>query len=284
MSWDVYLRPRNGDLDKQELITHLLQRKHYSGSEAQAFYENADTGVYFSFEPVNDEEFADYPILFNINFLRPSFFIQEAVEEVGHVVEKYDLLVAYSEEDPLVPQEFRREEFANTWMRTNQGSAAAILSDASEASDVNVAPRATLMRAWQWNYAIEGLQEELGETVFVPRILFLKTELGVSTAATWPDGIMIAVPEVDYFLVPREQLAPKRLLLRKADIAIANYEQARPLLEKYTTERYGARVLDYGLPPPDVQAFVTSLPKMPPGMEALAPDSVLDAEFLSDGG
>lgn len=45
MSWDVYLRPGNGDPDKQEFITHLLQRKHYSGSEAQAFYENADTGL-----------------------------------------------------------------------------------------------------------------------------------------------------------------------------------------------------------------------------------------------
>ena len=97
MSYDLYLRPRSGPYDASALEDYFRARENYQVSERQAFYENDDTGVYFSLDlrrPCDDEEPSpDYPLVFSLNYYRPSFFLLEVEAEVSRLVETFDLVV-----------------------------------------------------------------------------------------------------------------------------------------------------------------------------------------------
>ena len=85
MSYDLFFRPRHGILEAQQFAAYFARRKHYELNGKQAWYENEDTGVGFSFDledPLDESDDDPFPIAMNINFFRPSYFILEAEPEV----------------------------------------------------------------------------------------------------------------------------------------------------------------------------------------------------------
>src|SRR5262249_40570289 len=142
-------------------------------------------------------------------------------------------------------------------------------------------PTNDLISTWTWNLARNALQRELGESKFVPCIMFMLIDGQLATAAVWPDGIPIAMPRVNYFLVPRKELAPRRFLRRVEDQALVSTEQALPIFTRFGTARSdGIHVLDYVKTPKEIRAFVEALPGNKREMIRVAADQVLNRELI----
>lgn len=96
MSYDLFLRPRKVAIGKKDFEAYFQDRRFYDAEAGHAAYSNEETKAYFSFEWVDardDEEGELYPIAFNINYFRPSYFIMEAEIEVSALVRAFDLVV-----------------------------------------------------------------------------------------------------------------------------------------------------------------------------------------------
>src|SRR5262245_42388494 len=145
MSYDLSFSVKEGrpEISKEEFAAYFKERRHYQINDAQAWYENKDTGVYFTFDYGHeefDEEFDDEDInvddegealeeddleeedlpafaSFNLNFNRPSFFVMEADIEVWQFVWNFDLIIHDRQSDRR--GEYLSEEFISTWSRTN---------------------------------------------------------------------------------------------------------------------------------------------------------------------
>jgi hypothetical protein len=104
----------------------------------------------------------------------------------------------------------------------------------------------------------------------------------VKTAAVWPDGIPIAVPDVDYLIVSRKELAPRRLFRRVEDKTIVALRDALPILQKHgAVDTHGTLILDYDRPTDEIASYVTSLPVEKREVRGLAADQVLDRELVA---
>jgi hypothetical protein len=125
MSYDLFFLTPSMESSSAEFNRYFAQRPNFSMKDRQAWYQNDDTGVYFSFEHVeHGDEPAGYWVQFNINYARPRFFALEALPEV-------------------VRPSFRRLVSQSMILRaTGWVTAASILMDSSEAGE-----RATKLRA-----------------------------------------------------------------------------------------------------------------------------------------
>jgi hypothetical protein len=286
MSYDLYFRPRTGELTESAFNGYFRDRPHYKIEGAQAWYQNEDTGVYFVFErqdsePQPDDEGEAFPATLNVNYFRPSYFGLEAQPEVTAFVRAFDMTVSDPQLDGMGDGEYVAERFLTGWNKGNEFGYEAILSDRKNREGLASLPTEKLMQAWHWNRNKLALQLELGESKFVPRIMFLRLDGQVVTIAVWPDGIPIAVPEVDYFFVPRKELAPRRFLRKKQDQTVLAYADALAIFEPHQTRlANGTPVLNYLDAPRDVRAFVEALPLDRRPIEGLSADKVLDQELV----
>ena len=95
MSYDLFfVEPK---VTLEQFSEYFSDRKRYRVENAQAWYENEDTGVYFSFDYSNErEEDPDAPdgnVAFNMNFFRPHYFALEAEPEVQSIVNHFGFRV-----------------------------------------------------------------------------------------------------------------------------------------------------------------------------------------------
>src|SRR5262249_55072286 len=162
------------------------------------------------------------------------------------------------------------------WNHGNEFGYESILRDPANRKNLISLPTNDLMSAWAWNHARNQLQDELGESKFVPLTIFLLIDGRPATAAVWPDGIPIAVPLVNYFIVVRKELAPKRFFQRVEDQTLVSQERVLPIFRRFGTPRSdGTLVLNYLDPPPEIRAFVEALPKSEHQISGFAADDVL---------
>jgi hypothetical protein len=284
VSYDLFFKPRSGEVQAESFADYFNQRPYYKLTPPQAWYENEDTGVYFVFEhqsEAEDDENPFFPLALNINYYRPSFFGLEAEPEVSAFVKAFDLTVSDPQNDGMGEGEYDRDLFLRGWGRGNEFAYSAILREPANRKDVVCLPTAKLLKTWAWNRDRDQLQKQLGESTFVPRALFVLLSGKPATAAVWPDGIPIAVPEVDYFLVPRKELAPRRFLKRVEDRTLLSWADAKPVFEKHrSTGPRGTLVLNYYTPPADIERFVQSLPIDDREIQGLAADKVLNQEVV----
>lgn len=286
MSYDLFFRPRSSEIDEEAFEQYFLSRPHYKVDLPQAWYQNEDTGVYFVFElKLEHEADADEddtsPVSLNINYFRPSYFILEAEPEVTAFVHAFDMTVSDPQMHGMGEREYNPALLKSGWNHGNDFGYSAILREPQNRSTVFSLPAAALMKAWSWNLGRHQLQNKLGDNVFVPRVLFVNIEGQAVTTAVWPDGIPIAVPEVDILLVPRKELAPRRFLRRVEDRALVSLNDARTVLEQHGKRRTGdILVLDYSSPPGEIVKYVQSLPADTRDIQGLAADQVLDREIV----
>jgi hypothetical protein len=286
MSYDLFFQPRQGYIDENAFKDYFSSRLNYTVNMPQAWYQNEETGVYFVFELSQGDEIEEgeeqYAVSLNINYFRPSYFILEAEPEVTAFVKHFDLLVSDPQTDGMGDGEYSADLLIRGWNHGNAFGYSAILNDPANRPDVKHLPTDILKKSWSWNLQRVALQNELGESVFVPKIIYLVMDGKPVTAATWPDGIPIAVPEVDYFIVPRKELAPRKFFRRVEDHTFISYVAALPILEKYRSQENSKFILGYDAPPKDVVDFVQNIPRVQLVISGVAPDSMLDTELVQN--
>jgi len=289
MSYDLFFKPRKSDDSAQDFAKYFSARQHYEVTETQALYQNEDTGVYFVFdlqnEPDEDEE-ADgaevetYPVALNLNYFRPTFFGLEAEPEVAAFVQAFEMTVS-DPQDKMRNGKYDSKKFLAGWNHGNEFGYSAILRDPDSRSDIISCPGAKLLKAWEWNRNREQLQNEFGESLFVPMVMFILVDGNLMTVAVWPDGIPIATTPVDCFFVQRKELAPRRGRKRIEDQTLVAWKDALTILKRHQSRRSdGVLALGYDTPPADVQEFVESLPPDARKLERVAPDRVLNQELV----
>jgi hypothetical protein len=284
VSYDLLFKPRAGSFDSSRFNEYFSQRPHYKAAGGQAWYENEDTGVYFVFELQNEaeqEEGEYFPVALNVNYFRPSSFGLEAEPEVKAFVDAFDMTVSDPQTHGMGDGEYSSKLFLSGWNHGNEFGYAAILRDPANRENLISLPTDELLGAWYWNRARNGLQQELGESKFVPRIMFVLIDGQPATAAVWPDGIPIAVPRVNYFFVPRKELAPRRFLRRVEDQTLVSQAQVLPIFNRFAIERPdGILVLNYVNAPREIRAFVEGLPTDKREITGVSADKVLNRELV----
>ena len=202
MSYDLYLSPKT--FDANAIRAYFAARPHYEVSDAQAFYSNADTGVYFIFDFVeqpgdSDEEIegvqAAPHVAFNLNYFRPHIFALEAEPELAAFVEALACTVDDPQIDGMGSGAYSRDRFFSGWTAGNRFSAQAIGEDGGELPPS--ADGAQIEEAWAWNFNRARLQDHIGDNTFVPKIAWVRpgADMEPVRCATWTFGVPTAIPD-----------------------------------------------------------------------------------------
>lgn len=283
MSYDLFLKPKTGAISRQDFEDYFKQRKNYKVENDQAWYENNETGVYFVFE-YNDVESTDesedyYPISFNMNYFRPSFFGLEAEPEVSKFISHFGMVIDDPQMDGMRNGVYAPSDFVAGWNKGNEFGYQSILGQAGE---VKTLPTSTLEDAWKWNYERESLQSLVTDDVFIPRIMFVAYKGKTVTACVWPDAIPSVIPEVDILLIQRRELAVRKLFTKKEDMAIGSWLQFRPLISKFSSKSVGGgSYLFYEKVPSEIEKAIKALPTASTSeLEGISQDRVLNEELV----
>ena len=279
MSYDLFFQTQS-PWSPVDFNRYFAGRRDFSIRDGQAWYRNEDTGVYFSFELAEDNEAPRYWAQFNINYARPRFFILEALPHVESFVSTFGLAVHDPQIDGMGYGPFKSDGFLRGWTAGNRVACSALAGSGhprppTMADDV-------LKAAWQWNAGRRGLQAKVGESVFVPQIMFVAGPVGPLTAAVWSDAIRVLLPTVDVVFLYRDAYAPRRLFRRKPDVAVLKWDALEPALQDYRVESgpVSYRRLDYASPPTLISTLfrqaVASVPD-----DVVAADSILESELVA---
>ena len=298
MSYDLFFARRDGgSLDAAAFAAHFAGRRGYGLRGDEAHYVDEDTGVYCTFRrespravAVDPDETADEdpfePVAsFELNYFRPPFFGLEAADEVAAFVAAFDLVVDDPQVGGMGRGELDREGFLAGWNLGNRMAHALIPREHGAGARFAAYPEAGLLAAWRWNRDRRRRQEAVGNGVFVPRISWVDVDGEPRTGAVWPDALPTVLPEVDLVIVGRQELAPRRFLLRRPDIVPVPWRQLAPLLAAYPAgaEPLPHRELLADPPPAELVAFVRDLPSHRGRVQALPAHQVLSAELLAAG-
>jgi hypothetical protein len=214
MSYDIYFyKHREAQVSESDISAYLTNNLCLPNEEGnQWFFENENTEVYFSFdlnEPVLEleepgDEYQYTHISFNLNFLRPDFFGQEAFLFVDKLIQDLGLYIDNPQDDGHedYPRQPKKGELYKNWSEINAQQSARFY----EELELSYYPLSASNKLWQHNFNKEKLQAELGEEYFVPRVLVLQalTDKRIITLAIWPENLPILVPDVDYFLLVKK--------------------------------------------------------------------------------
>ncbi len=281
MSYDLFLKPKSGGLSKEQFDSYFQGRDKYNLEGSQAWYQNEATGVYFVFEyqDTEDGEPDYYPIAFNMNYFRPSYFVNEAEPEVIEFISKFNLQVDDPQTKGMGSGDFNVDKFRSGWLHGNEFGYQSILKDHPE---VFCLPTKKLEDFWSWNKNKESLQESVTDDVFVPSIMLLNYEGRVVTACVWPDAIPSIIPPVDILLIGRKELAPRKLFKKVEDMALGIWESVKPILDKHKLKMQGdAYYLHNHSVPNEIKKYIQTLnPFDVSSLERLSVDQVLNEELV----
>ena len=280
MSYDLYLRKRDGRFDEAAVLDWFRGRPLYQVESRQAIYSSADTGVYsvFDLRSSSDE---DYDVHFYLNYFRPSYFVLEAEPEVTALVRTFDFIVTDPQINGMGEDHYDGQGLIASWTRSLEVTLPGFLRDPATRQNLHTLPTTRLAEIWRWNHGRRALQEEIGDHFFVPRILFLRIDGQTQTAIVWGDGIPMLLPKVDLIVVHRQQLAPWRLFGRRPNQALMSWADMTALVEPCTTPHAsGALLLTYDQPPKPLADRLRSLPTLTVKPGVLAADAVLDREMV----
>lgn len=214
MSYDLFIKPKR--TGRKAFESYFEDRMWWTvkptESGVQAWYENEDSGVYFSFD------WSEKSIAFNMNYFRPSFFGLEAADEVTAFVDAFGGAIHDPQSDGMGSGPFTRDGFVRGWASGNRFGHRAILSQ-HDASGFYSLPAARLQALWRWNYQRERTTDVLNTVemvpCFVPKITPVVVDEQLQMIVIWDATIPILLPEVDAILAPRGEglgLIPRRAL------------------------------------------------------------------------
>lgn len=208
MSYDLYFRPTK-PLDLAE-VRAFFEERGYKVSETQAYFENESTGVYFGFD--FSPEKADATVSFNINYYRPHVFGLEAQAELASFIEEFGLEIEDPQMHGMGNGPFSAEGFLRGWNAGNELAHGVIASNEGVERPLAL-PAARNEGTWRWNYAKDGLLDELELNLgdvppcFVPTVMMVVPEgtSEVKTIVVWDVQMAIAIPDVDLVVTHDER-------------------------------------------------------------------------------
>lgn len=285
MSYDLFFT--EADITLEQFNDWFESRDKYTVAEGQAFYENENTGVYFGFEYSTEEPDDDFeePLSsasFNLNFFRPHYFALEAEPEVRSFVDRFGFKVHDPQNNGMGDGDYNTEGFHRGWNTGNEFGYSVFMNSEDSSESIYTRPTDELHLIWKWNFTKEKTQCTFGDNVFVPGIIFIKIKGEILTIVVWPDAIPTLIPQVDALVMPRQELAPRRLFRRKEDLCILPFADALPYLNKYRSGEYPipAFSLTYASAPTEIADFVKSLKPYHEKMTGVAFDQILNREIV----
>ena len=291
MSYDLYFRTSGGTpFTREQFSEYFTKRLNYQVTNNQAWYGNQDTGVYFLFEYQSDPpdpaepEAVHAPVMFNLNYYRPHIFGLEAEPEVAAFIRHFNLLIEDTQTQGMGSGEYSRGGFLRGWNHGNEVGYRAVLTSEKAPSEVYTLPTRAIEGYWRWNITRNAFQRELGDGVFVPRVMFAITSgcSQVKSFAAWTDAIPIMLPKVDLIVAPRAELAPTHWFRKKQDMALFQWGDIEPVLKDFPLEERSLAYyrLDYRTAPPSVIRLFKAAQPISEKPTGVAIDSILNAELV----
>src|SRR5579859_5849952 len=130
MSYDLFLKRRDGSFDAESFLTYFRPRPWYKIDSRQIWYANEDSGVYFSIELSERPETTEHcPLALNVNFFRPSYFILEVEPEITGLVQHFDLIVFDPQTEGMGEGDYQKELLISGWNHGNEFAYSALVRD-----------------------------------------------------------------------------------------------------------------------------------------------------------
>lgn len=219
MSYDLYFyKSKTSILSEQDIRNYLAENLTSSNEQNnQWWFDNEDTGTYFSFETTDksdfekyDElfncftEFDDLQFMFNLNFVRPDFFGREAFLFVERFIADLDLytLNPQSENNADNPYKPIANELYENWALTNDSAVKENFDNES-----CFYPMDKTNEIWKHNFNRLNLQAKYDEVYYVPRLYLMeeyKTRK-ILTQTSWAKHYAYIIPKADYILIVRDK-------------------------------------------------------------------------------
>ena len=178
MSYDLYFYKKKGaNISEKQISDYLtININSTSKSDSQWISENENTVTYFSFdlnepEPETDEEaiqlfesfndFENTHFTFNLNYLRPDFFGQDAFKFIDKFINELNLYVLNPQSitDPDNPLKPKEGELYQNWSAINSNNSATYFKE----YDLEYLPLNKSNEIYNYNLNRTKIQEELGE-------------------------------------------------------------------------------------------------------------------------
>lgn len=279
MSYDLYLKPRFGDISLENWLSYFKNRENYNHTEDEFDYYNKDTGVYFDFsfhphktsnatssdinsELTEEEILADAlydscPVSFNINYSRPSYFALEAELELTNLIQHFDMVMLDPQNKSEDFIEYSPENFLSTWNRVNY-STAQILIDQGYSEKRYTLPKDILHKLWSWNYDREAKMVTLGEDLYAPIIWPVNFQEQTMTMTLWLDGLPCLLPKTDIVLIERKDLKKSNIFeIGGKDHAIVPWSDIEWIVERHSDAiDHDTCFLSYDHIPKDIKEFI----------------------------
>lgn len=272
MAYEIYLKPKNGDLSLETFQGMFSERKHCRVDGNVAFYENHSTGVgfYLQYMDVSNDGAPNvlpdgvYRIALCVDYCQPAFFFVEALYMVHNLVQSesfsiYDpQLELYFEGWP-----FNDKKMFDNWSACNEDSVYEyMMSLGPDMDGVPVMPYDAMQKIWEWNYAIERLHEMLDPKMQIPVIQPVDFGDEDLTAVVWKEGTSIAVPYVDLIIFARRKNKGEITGddSKDYDFCAVDYEDVKHLIEKYSKNYFAnAFLLEYEGVPEGLSQYIAGL-------------------------
>ena len=282
MSYELRLKPKEGEIKLDKLEEYLLGRNNYQKEASSFWYHNGDTGVYFSIGYNASEEAKSVRafISFSMNYFRPSFFIFEAENEVTSLVSHFNLIVVETQTISLPPGEYKPEDFLTSWNQANHSSYLAVKQhqlQTGEGKEFHTLAQNTLHKVWLWNKNRRRYQEQLGKEYYVPPIWAMLIDQELSLATLWPEGAPAFLPATDKLIIANENIKSDQ----EKGMSIVSWDEAEPLISKYSKqiEDSGYLINGYRSIPDDIKEYISKLPLFTGEAKRVAFENILDDEL-----
>lgn len=276
MSFDLFFKPRHAMPDAKAIKSYFFGRLHHSGDDGSTTYFNEDTDVVFDirFDDATDDSF---PIQFNINVFRPSYFMLEAEPEIAAFVRNFDLEVLDPQQSDTGDGRYDPERIVESWDRSNQSGYDFLLAEPGERERFRFLPTQKNQQIWRWNcYEAQALQAEVGPGKFVPRISFFEFDGRFGTAMVWPDGAPLVALPVDWLIVTRYDRQGESAQNRPVVDWQAAMDEVAPYLRKGPG---GTIAFDFAETPNELSEFLEDLPFGTTNRQRWPSHGVLDLEM-----
>ena len=221
MSFDLYFCWRNPNrINFEEVKEWAAGDACFTRNDAQLWYSNPKTGVYFSVdfdaqEPESPEDRPDLPdgyfdsgLSFNLNYNRPIYFGLESMPVVEKLASRFGLSV-FNPQDygaPVSALAADSEILTRSWVRHNQQAILAMIEQPNSSRPLSMSTAASVY-LWRYAKAREDLERTCGEGIFVPRLAPVQrkgdTEAGRVIAYT--EGLPTVIPECEWVFIVRRK-------------------------------------------------------------------------------
>lgn len=259
MSFDLAFYSKK-ELDRNKVFDFLKSLEVFQLSDkkfvksCQFWYQNADTNVYFSLnltkessnkelmemiskeEKLNFKGFFDTGLSFNMNFIRHSFFKEEALPIVEKIIKKFDLYVVdFQNQNKLTPKKYLVNQLKSSWELSNAKAIKQMEKDGTLKGSSNGYPlrRQHIGYIWKWQFNRNKMQndvEKSGNVEFVPNIIlhiYKKTQK-ITSSFTWVPDIESYFPIADEICVVSET---KKLFGKSHTVKVFNWQDVFNLLK-----------------------------------------------------